>query len=274
MTVSSPAGRRAGGSADDLGRHGASWPAACAACGGGRAAVGSRRCPARCSCGRASGWPRGGPPLAARPGRRWNLASRRLRSAFWPALLAWSVERQRCGSGRRRPPGTRPWPSRRSAAAWRWPAARRQPCFSGRRGRGPALGARPQPSSCLPYLFTSLFLLSSAHLLADLGRAVGIGALVRLVWRGHLRPHRAAVPAQRDRHRRWRLAHGRPLDPQLAAARPAAARRRCSPQPHAADREFRLRRGRGRAADDSPDRWPCRPSPPWPWPASGRRPSC
>ena len=27
----------------------------------------------------------------------------------------------------------------------------------------------------LPYLFTSLFLLSSAHLLADLGRAIGIG---------------------------------------------------------------------------------------------------
>ena len=42
----------------------------------------------------------------------------------------------------------------------------------------PELGARWREATALfllPFLFTSLFLLSSAHLLADIGRAVGIG---------------------------------------------------------------------------------------------------
>ncbi len=76
-------------------------------------------------------------------------------------------------------------------------------------------------------------------------------ALVRLVRRGHLRPHRPPVPVQRDRHRRRGLADRRALDPQLAAARAAPAQRGRG-QPHPADRELRLRPGDGRAAPPGP----------------------
>ena len=99
----------------------------------------------------------------------------------------------------------------------------------------------------LPFLFTSLFLLSSAHLLADLGRAVGIGRWFG--WYGEATFGRIVLLFLFneiaivgggwliDGHwtRSWRL---RALLLLSAVLR----------QPHAADRELRFRPAGGRAA--------------------------
>ena len=115
--------------------------------------------------------------------------------------------------------------------------------------RGRPLGWREATALfLLPFLFTSLFLLSSAHLLADLGRAVGIGRWFG--WYGEATFGRAVLLFVFNEiaivgggwlldgrwTRSWRL---RGL--LLASA--------VSRQPDAADREPRLRRrGRGTAA--------------------------
>ena len=91
--------------------------------------------------------------------------------------------------------------------------------------RGRALGWREATALfLLPFLFTSLFLLSSAHLLADIGRAVGIGRWFG--WYGEATFGRIVLLFLFNEiaDRRRRLADRRPLDPQLALARAAPAR--------------------------------------------------
>ena len=106
---------------------------------------------------------------------------------------------------------------RRRASPWRccwaatWPA--RLPA-AGRCGWREATAL-----FLLPFLFTSLFLLSSAHLLADIGRAVGIGRWFG--WYGEATFGRIVLLFLFNEldDRRRRLADRRPLDPQLAPAR-------------------------------------------------------
>ena len=125
--------------------------------------------------------------------------------------------------------------------------ARRQPRQRARCAAAPLGWREATAIFLLPFLFTSLFLLSSAHLLADLGRAVGIGRWFG--WYGEATFGRIVLLFLFnefaivgggwliDGHwtRSWRL------------RAPAAAQRRLR-QPLAADRELRLRCGGGRTA--------------------------
>ena len=191
-------------------------------------------------------WLRSVSALAASSAGSTRHASWRLpcRSA-WPSGCSPRRPMPGCASGRRRPPGTRPCRSRRSAAAWRSACCSAAACHRWCARPRRCAGARPRPSFVLPYLFTSLFLLSSAHLLADLGRAVGIGRWFG--WYGEATFGRIVLLFLFNEivHRRWRLADGRPLDPQLAAARAAAAQRASFASLTPQARELRRRRGRG-----------------------------